>query len=161
MIQPCQSNQRVLTHGKQRRKGGLEPGDTMGEDSPCCCWLWRCRKTPQTKERGHLKKLQKVRDQILPESPEGIIPAHILILALWNPCWISNSGDCRIIHLLAVICCSSNRKLTQKEKEKEELLLIEHLLCSKPWAKYFTWITSLSPHGPPTTWALFLLPSDK
>lgn len=36
----------------------------------------------QSKEQEHPQELEKVRGQILPESPEGSTPAHILTSAL-------------------------------------------------------------------------------
>ena len=39
-------------------------------------------KRTQAKEQKHLQKLEKVRGQILRDSPEGSTPAHILTSAL-------------------------------------------------------------------------------
>lgn len=81
MIQTYQSDQSPSTWEMEVEGWAVALGYDGSRTLPAGAGFEDERRT-QAKEQKHPQKLEKVRDQILPDSPEGSTPAHILTSAL-------------------------------------------------------------------------------
>lgn len=90
-----------------------------GSERNDLCYIWRWRKRALAKECRLPLEAGKSKETDSPlEAPEKEHgPANTLHLAYWDPCWNSNSQNCKMINVhcfkvtkFVVVCYGSNRK---------------------------------------------------